>query len=211
MKSISGQTDQCFQIRKCLLHALGGKQTAEEIGKSNFGESGRGDLNVGFLHGERQQERKRERERRSISRSITPRPKVYEEIWSRESKSDQCASSLLVTMRKKRADYEFDLEGPIQKASVQQNFQFGKQFTFLQYLKKFSQSVDNSRDYIFNPLQTQQLLFTPSASPINIFSALLSSRLLDRMTLPINSLYFLVQQHRGGPGYILCYFMSDFQ
>ena len=24
MKSISGQTDQCFQIRKCLLHALGG-------------------------------------------------------------------------------------------------------------------------------------------------------------------------------------------
>jgi hypothetical protein len=40
MKSISGQTDRCFQIRKCLLHALGGKQTAEEIGKSNFRESG---------------------------------------------------------------------------------------------------------------------------------------------------------------------------
>ena len=102
----------------------------------------------------------RETERRSISPSITRRLKVYEEIWSRESKADQCASSLLVTMWTKRAGYEFDLGGPIQKAAVQQNFQFGKQFTLLQNLKKVSQSADNSKDDIFNPLQTQWLLLT---------------------------------------------------
>ena len=106
----------------------------------------------------------RQKERRSISRSITPRPKVYEEIWSRERGADQCASSLLVTVRTKRADYEVDLGGPIQKASVQQNFQFGKQFTLLQYLKKFSQSVDNSKDYIFT-LFKKQWLFSMDKKP----------------------------------------------
>ena len=61
-----------------------GRKTAEEIGKSNFRESG-GErrFECGFPTWRKvTRETERERERRSIDRSITPRPKVYEEIWS---------------------------------------------------------------------------------------------------------------------------------